>query len=183
MERGHSVITRKVVEQAMATILPESAMKSMGIVAETVARERIAAGDDVTYLCQNCGYAARGFEPAVCAVCGAPPEQFEKLDKEAIKKLAPLEGALQEIASGFEADLDGVVALRDGGYVVTAWVGLIYHVSDRGDVRLLLDSRSRQVNTADIGYDPVTHMLYVPTFSANSVRAYRLRGAHEKTGE
>lgn len=97
MERGHSVITRKVVEQAMATILPESAMKSMGIVAETVARERIAAGDDVTYLCQNCGYAARGFEPAVCAVCGAPPEQFEKLDKEAIKKLAPLEGALQEI--------------------------------------------------------------------------------------
>jgi len=99
------------------------------------------------------------------------------------KLLLRRQGALQEIASGFEADLDGVVALRDGGYVVTAWVGLIYHVSDRGDVRLLLDSRSRQVNTADIGYDPVTHMLYVPTFSANSVRAYRLRGAHEKTGE
>lgn len=97
MERGHSVITRKVVEQAMSTILPESAMKSMGIIAETVARDRIDQGSDTTYICSNCGYAARGFEPAVCAVCGAAPDQFQKLDKEAIRQLAPLEGALEDV--------------------------------------------------------------------------------------
>jgi len=89
------------------------------------------------------------------------------------------DGELREIASGFAADLDGIAALRGGGYIVTAWVGLIYHVDDRGQVAQLLDTRSSQVNTADIGYDPSTHTLYVPTFSANSVRAYRLRDADE----
>lgn len=97
MERGHSVITRKVVEQSMATILPESAMKSMGIIAETVARDKIESGNEVTYVCANCGYAARGFEPAVCAVCGADPEAFQKLDKSSIKELAALEGKLEEV--------------------------------------------------------------------------------------
>ena len=97
MERGHSVITQKVVEQAMATILPESAMRSMGIIAESVAREKIAAVDEVTYVCSRCGYAARGFKPTVCAVCGAAPEQFQEIDKEALRKLAPLEGATEEV--------------------------------------------------------------------------------------
>ena len=97
MERGHSVITQKVVEQAMATILPESAMRSMGIIAESVAREKIAAVDEATYVCSRCGYAARGFKPAVCAVCGAAPEQFQEIDKEALRKLAPLEGATEEV--------------------------------------------------------------------------------------
>ena len=97
MERGHSVITQKVVEQAMATILPESAMRSMGIIAESVARDKIAAVDEVTYVCSRCGYAARGFKPAVCAVCGAAPEQFQEIDKEALRKLAPLEGAVEEV--------------------------------------------------------------------------------------
>ena len=97
MERGHSVITQKVVEQAMATILPESAMRSMGIIAESVARDKIAAVDEVTYVCSRCGYAARGFKPAVCAVCGAAPEEFQEIDKEALRKLAPLEGATEEV--------------------------------------------------------------------------------------
>jgi hypothetical protein len=42
------------------------------------------------------------------------------------------------------------------------------------NVRKLLDSRSPQVNTADIGYDSASNILYVPTFLANSVRAYAL---------
>ncbi len=96
MERGHSVITLGVIEQAMATILPRSAMIAMGIVAEDVAKKEIETKDSATYICSNCGYVARGFEPAVCAVCSAPPESFSKLDKKAIEGLAPLEGAIQE---------------------------------------------------------------------------------------
>ncbi|MEX0821135.1 MAG: universal stress protein [Rhodothermales bacterium] len=113
MERGHSVITRKVVEQSMATILPESAMKSMGIIAETVARDKVESSDEVTYICSNCGYAARGFEPAVCAVCSAPPESFHKLDKEAIKELAPLEGALEEVETFDKKKLSWTRDARD----------------------------------------------------------------------
>lgn len=96
MERGHSVVTVGVIEQAMATILPRSAMIAMGIVAEDVAKEEIINKDAPTYICSNCGYVARGFQPAVCAVCSAPPESFDELDKKAIEGLAPLEGAIQE---------------------------------------------------------------------------------------
>lgn len=96
MERGHSVVTRKVIEEAMSTILPESAMKSMGIIAEEAAKEEIDSSDEETYVCSECGYVARGFEPAQCAVCEAPTEAFEKLDKETMEQLAPLESATEE---------------------------------------------------------------------------------------
>lgn len=94
MERGHSVITTGVVEQALSTILPASAMQRMGIIAEQVAVNQISQTTSVTYVCSECGYVARDFEPAVCAVCGASSDKFEKLDKEAIESLAPLEGAI-----------------------------------------------------------------------------------------
>lgn len=113
MERGHSVITSKVVEQAMATILPESAMKSMGIVASNVAKETIAASDTVTFICSNCGYAARGFEPAVCAVCEAGPEAFKRLDKEAIEQLAKLEGGIEESETFDKKKLKWTAEARD----------------------------------------------------------------------
>ncbi len=97
MERGHSVITQKVIEQAMSTILPKSAMLSMGIIAETTAIDKIKDdAESVTYICAECGYAARDFEPAVCGVWRAPPEKFQKLDKDAIEKFVPLEGPVEE---------------------------------------------------------------------------------------
>jgi len=96
MERGHSVITTKVVEDAMATILPRSAMQSMGIIAEEYAKEKIDFENEDTYVCSQCGYAARGFKPKVCSVCNAPAEQFQMLDKNAIASLVPLEGGVEE---------------------------------------------------------------------------------------
>jgi nucleotide-binding universal stress UspA family protein len=96
MERGHSVVTRGIIEEAMSTILPESAMKQMGIIAEDVAKEKIDDEDSVTYICQDCGYIARDFEPVTCGVCGASSEEFQKLDKEAIQGLASMEGAIEE---------------------------------------------------------------------------------------
>ncbi|MFB3131296.1 MAG: universal stress protein, partial [Rhodothermales bacterium] len=96
MERGHSVVTRKIVVQAMGSMLPQSAMVKMGLIAEDVAKKEINAADSVTYICSTCGYAARDFEPVTCGVCGAPAEAFQKLDKEAIESLVPLEGGVEE---------------------------------------------------------------------------------------
>lgn len=97
MERGHSVITRKIIEEAMSTILPESAMKQMGIIAEEAAKQEIENQDEAeqTYVCSECGYVARGFEPVQCAVCEAPGDAFEELDKETLEELAPLEEATE----------------------------------------------------------------------------------------
>ena len=96
MERGHSVITRKIVEQAMGNILPRSSMIKMGIIAEDTAAKEIVNRDSVTWICSQCGYSARDFEPVRCAVCGSPAEAFQKLDKDAIVQLAKLEGGSQE---------------------------------------------------------------------------------------
>ncbi len=96
MERGHSVITRKVIENAMASILPEKAMRAMGIIAEEVAVEKGNLLESETYICRECGYAARDVEPVVCPVCHGPAGGFQKIDKQAIENLAPLEGDIDE---------------------------------------------------------------------------------------
>ncbi len=96
MERGHSVITRKVIENAMASVLPEKAMRAMGIIAEEVAVEKGNLLESETYICRECGYAARDVEPVVCPVCHGPAAEFQKIDKQAIENLAPLEGGIEE---------------------------------------------------------------------------------------
>jgi hypothetical protein len=70
---------------------------------------------------------------------------------------------------------DGIEPVGNGDYIVTAWVGYIFYVNADGRVETLLDSHLQKKNTADIGYDPVKAIVYVPTFNAKTVEAYRLR--------
>jgi nucleotide-binding universal stress UspA family protein len=96
MERGHSVISRKIIEQAMAPILPPSAMLAMGIIAEEVAVKKINQHEGETFICKECGYAARDIMPAACPVCESGSEKFQKIDKTTIEKLTSLEGEVVE---------------------------------------------------------------------------------------
>ncbi|MCH8276201.1 MAG: universal stress protein, partial [Bacteroidetes bacterium] len=96
MERGHSVITTSILEQSLSTILPRSSMVTMGIIAEGLAKKEIENGNEDTFVCTNCGWVARGFEPTKCTVCSAQPDQIRKLDREVIEKLGLLEGAIHE---------------------------------------------------------------------------------------
>jgi hypothetical protein len=50
---------------------------------------------------------------------------------------------------------------------------VIYHVAASGEKTKLIDSRPA-VQTADIGGDPKTRTIYVPTFFSNTVAAYRI---------
>ena len=98
MERGHSVITRKVIEQAVAPILPKRAMIAMGITpqepTEPPALEQGASEE--TYICKKCGYVAKGVRPVTCPVCSSAAEHFQKVDKQAIEEIAPQEGEIIE---------------------------------------------------------------------------------------
>ncbi len=96
MERGHSVITTSILEQSLSTILPRSSMVTMGIIAEGLAKKEVENGNEDTFVCTNCGWVARGFEPTKCTVCSAQPDQIRKLDREVIEKLGLLEGAIHE---------------------------------------------------------------------------------------
>lgn len=46
------------------------------------------------YVCQGCGYTAKGAEPVQCPVCGAGGEQFKFLDKTIFEAAAKAEGGL-----------------------------------------------------------------------------------------
>lgn len=70
---------------------------------------------------------------------------------------------------------DGIEAVGDGTYLVSAWNGMIRLVDPAsGKVTLLLDTRADSVSAADIDYIPEKRLLLVPTFFKNSVVAYEL---------
>jgi nucleotide-binding universal stress UspA family protein len=102
-ERGHSVITVSVIEQAVGEILPEGMMRSMGIAAEQIAihQKNLAAG--VTYVCNACGYAAHAVRPPACPVCKQDGAQFTQIDQTMLDSLVPLEGGIEE-----ETGFDGI---------------------------------------------------------------------------
>jgi hypothetical protein len=50
----------------------------------------------------------------------------------------------------------------------------VWYIDGKGNKEVLLDTRDRKINSADIGYDAQKRILYVPTFFKNSVVAYKL---------
>lgn len=82
---------------------------------------------------------------------------------------------LTKLADGMEGGTDGVEPVYDKEFIVSCWAGVIYYVTADGNKEILLDTRNDKKNSADIGYDPATRMVYVPTFWRNSVVAYQLK--------
>lgn len=71
--------------------------------------------------------------------------------------------------------IDGIVPLGNNAYVVTEWGGKIWQVKADGTTELKLDTSGDKINSADVGYNPTTQVLYVPTFFHNTVKAYSLK--------
>lgn len=70
---------------------------------------------------------------------------------------------------------DGIEPVGNGDFIVTAWAGYMYYVNTNKNTKeLLLDTHTVK-NTADIGFDPATRIIYVPTFSGKSIAAYQLK--------
>ena len=70
---------------------------------------------------------------------------------------------------------DGVEPIGNSDFIVTAWGGWIYYVAADGNVETILDLTSLKKNTADIGYDAVKRVVYVPTFFGKTVVAYKVQ--------
>jgi hypothetical protein len=79
------------------------------------------------------------------------------------------------LAEGLDKSTDGIEQVKPGEYIVSCWAGAVYYVKSDGSKELILDTRPQTSNTADIGYDPVKKIVYVPTFFKNSVVAYQLK--------
>jgi nucleotide-binding universal stress UspA family protein len=92
LEKGHSVITSAVIDDAMDRFMPKSASAATKALAEAVALERAKAGP--VSMCKACGVTATQTDPVKCTVCGA--SDFEVISREMIEKIAAVEGGLQE---------------------------------------------------------------------------------------
>lgn len=82
---------------------------------------------------------------------------------------------LKMITDGMEGGTDGVEPITGGGWVVSTWAGVIYHVAADGTKTVLVDTRAQKQNSADIAYDADAKIVYVPTFFKGTVIAYELQ--------
>jgi nucleotide-binding universal stress UspA family protein len=92
LEKGHSVVTSAVIDEAMDRFMPKKASAATKALAEAVALERAKAGP--VSMCRACGVTATQTDAVRCTVCGA--SDFELISREMIEKIAAVEGGLQE---------------------------------------------------------------------------------------
>lgn len=83
----------------------------------------------------------------------------------------PATKEVKTVASGM-GSIDGIVALGNKNYIVTQWGGKIWHIRADGTTDLKSDTSKEKIYSADIGYNPVSKILFVPTFFHNTVKAY-----------
>ncbi|MDH3650411.1 MAG: hypothetical protein OEQ53_12065 [Saprospiraceae bacterium] len=69
---------------------------------------------------------------------------------------------------------DGIVPVGNGDYLASSWRGEIFHIDSDWNRTQLLDTRSGEINAADIDFIIEQNLLLVPTFFDNRVVAYRL---------
>ncbi len=98
IEQGHTVITARVIDQAMERFMPTRTAQMVQEVAECVAIEKLKAEKEATAICSICGYMAKGQDPVKCPVCGAGPEKFQVIDRGILEAVASGEGEIEEEA-------------------------------------------------------------------------------------
>lgn len=136
-ERGHSIVSSKVVDEAIGHLMPRRDSKAVEAAAAVLAVEKF----DI-YVCTHCGYTAKEIQPVQCPVCSATGEKFEKLDKEAFFANMEKEGDVQE-----EESFDGTKIK----WTREAWLSLQEipngHMRRRGKAKIEKVARMRKIDT------------------------------------
>ncbi len=83
--------------------------------------------------------------------------------------------SLTMITDGLDGNADGLENVQGKDYLISCWEGLIWYLNEDGSKEKLLDTKARQKNTADIGFDPDSKTVYVPTFFNNTIAAYEVK--------
>ena len=98
IEQGHTVITNKVIDEAMAIFMPTRMAEKMQLMAEDLAVAKLRAqSQPATAICSVCGYTVKGPNAVVtCPVCKAAPEKFQVISREVVEAIAAQEGGVQE---------------------------------------------------------------------------------------
>ena len=95
------------------------------------------------------------------------------LDNNSLNQVQP-DKTLKVLADGMPGGVDGLEHVKGGDFLVSVWSGAVWYVKADGSKELLFDGKAVQTSTADIGWDPKTMTVYVPTFFKNSVIAFKV---------
>ncbi len=98
IEQGHTVITSKVIDEAMAIFMPTRMAEKMQLLAEDIAVATLRAErQPATAICSVCGYTVKGPNPvAACPVCTAGADRFQLISKDVVEAIAAQEGGVAE---------------------------------------------------------------------------------------
>ena len=88
LEKGHSVVTNSVIDEAMDRFMPKQARDMTFQLAERMALE-LAERQPVA-ICKSCGVAASEADAVRCGVCGSA--ELERIDREMLERIAPRRG-------------------------------------------------------------------------------------------
>jgi nucleotide-binding universal stress UspA family protein len=94
MERGHSIISSSIIDQAVSEVMPEHAARAMGVEPAGRSVSVDTADSSETWLCRRCGRPSRGGRPEACPVCDGT--SFQRVDKVAMAAAATREGGVEE---------------------------------------------------------------------------------------
>ncbi|HEX9799468.1 MAG TPA: universal stress protein [Thermoanaerobaculia bacterium] len=92
LEKGHSVVTNSVIDEAMERFMPKQARDMTFHLAERMALE-LAERQPVA-ICKSCGVAASEPDAVRCGVCGGT--ELERIDRAMLERIARAEGTLSE---------------------------------------------------------------------------------------
>src|SRR4030095_5348502 len=98
IEQGHTVITNKVIDEAMAIFMPTRMAEKMQIMAEDLAGAQLRQDPQAaTAICSICGYTVKGPQAVVtCPVCSASADKFQVITREVVETIAAQEGGIEE---------------------------------------------------------------------------------------
>ena len=92
VEKGHSVISSDVLDEAMERFMPRDTSQKTAQLAEALALDH--ARKQRISICKKCGVAATEPDPVRCSVCRG--QTFDIVTDEMLEKIASVEGGLEE---------------------------------------------------------------------------------------
>jgi sugar lactone lactonase YvrE len=95
------------------------------------------------------------------------------LDNDSLNRVEK-DGSLEVLAGGMPGGADGLENVKGDDFLVSVWSGAVWYVKADGSKELLFDGKAEKTSTADIGWDPSTKTVYVPTFFKNTVIAFKV---------
>ena len=92
VEKGHSVITSDLLDEAMDRFMPKGSAAATTQLAESLVLEQ--SKQQPISICKQCGIAATEPEPAKCSVCGGV--KFQVISPDVVEEIIKMEGGFDE---------------------------------------------------------------------------------------